>query len=374
MFVCRNIMLTVLILLGTALSAPAADHLQKVRDKGQINWTEMRISATGLGAPPENAANSAQARAMSKRAAVVVARRNLLEVVKHVRIDSKTLVKNYMVKNDRIQSRVKGVLKHSSVDKIVACSGGYKATVSVPLTGKLSQAIFSAEHESANNDRDLLKRVESLERKVRELENLLRENRLISKYQNEMIKTFAGLLTDYRNKSPVVRQASTSSPDSRKMKKAILSLQKRQAEFEKRLNKLAAKLSSTQNAPGSEKKENERDDLPEYTGLIVDARGLGFKPCMRPRIFAGRGKVLYPGQNVSLKKSVSGGYARFYRDLGAAQQSDLAGDLPLTSKAKNLYLDQSSSVVIPQKANEILKKIASRPNNFLKDCRVIFVF
>ncbi len=55
---------------------------------GQINWTSGEVFATGIGAPPSHPVNAAQARAMTERAAFVVAIRNLLEIVKGVRVDS----------------------------------------------------------------------------------------------------------------------------------------------------------------------------------------------------------------------------------------------------------------------------------------------
>jgi hypothetical protein len=61
-------------------------------NSGKINWTSGEVTATGIGAPPAQPANSAQARAMAERAAFVVALRNLLEVVKGVRVDRKSVV------------------------------------------------------------------------------------------------------------------------------------------------------------------------------------------------------------------------------------------------------------------------------------------
>src|SRR5512135_820135 len=76
---------------------------------GKINWTTSEISATGIGAPPTQAVNAAQARAMAERAAFVVALRNLLEIVKGVRVDSETVVENFMIKSDVIRIRVEGI-------------------------------------------------------------------------------------------------------------------------------------------------------------------------------------------------------------------------------------------------------------------------
>ena len=64
---------------------------------GEINWSQGVILAKGSGAPPKEAKNIAQARLMAERAALSDARRNLVEVLKGVRVDSVTTVENYMV-------------------------------------------------------------------------------------------------------------------------------------------------------------------------------------------------------------------------------------------------------------------------------------
>jgi hypothetical protein len=84
---------------------------EPVGEFGYIDWIGMKVAATGIGAPPPNAVNAAQARAMARRAAIVIAQRNLLEVVKGVHIDSRTRVENFMLQNDSIVTRVKGILK-----------------------------------------------------------------------------------------------------------------------------------------------------------------------------------------------------------------------------------------------------------------------
>src|SRR5512141_2390472 len=91
---------------------------------GKINWTTSEVSATGIGAPPAQAANAAQARAMAERAAFVVALRNLLEIVKGVRVDSESVVENFMVKSDVIRTRVDGIVKGARIVKTQYMSDG----------------------------------------------------------------------------------------------------------------------------------------------------------------------------------------------------------------------------------------------------------
>lgn len=103
---------------------------------GMVNWTEGWIQSTGLGAPPEKSSSPGQARAMAQRAAYAVAVRNLLEAVKGVRVDSATLVENYIVTNDVIKTQVNGFVRGAQVVKTdVQSDGGVEVTVRAPLWG-----------------------------------------------------------------------------------------------------------------------------------------------------------------------------------------------------------------------------------------------
>jgi hypothetical protein len=109
---------------------------------GKINWTIGEISATGIGVPPAQAVNAAQARAMAERAAFVVALRNLLEIVKGVRVDSETVVENFMVKSDVIRTRVDGIVKGARIVKTQYMSdGSVEMLVAMPLRGALMDAL-----------------------------------------------------------------------------------------------------------------------------------------------------------------------------------------------------------------------------------------
>src|SRR5512143_869606 len=128
---------------GTALAqnGHVGDAVEQT-SSGLINWTTGEVSATGIGAPPAKAANAAQARAMAERAAFVVALRNLLETVKGVRVDSETLVENFMVKSDVVRTRVDGIVKGArSVRTSYMSDGSVEIQVAMPLTGALMDAL-----------------------------------------------------------------------------------------------------------------------------------------------------------------------------------------------------------------------------------------
>ena len=64
---------------------------------------------------PERSTAPAQARAMAERAAILDAHRQILEHLKGVHITSTSSVEDFMAKDDRINSRVEGIIRNARV-------------------------------------------------------------------------------------------------------------------------------------------------------------------------------------------------------------------------------------------------------------------
>ena len=117
--------------------------IEKIGNNGSVNWSAGYIEAVGIGAPPEKAMGKPQARPMALRAAEQVAKRNLLEITKGVRIDSTTVVRDFTVESDIINSQVEGFIKGALIVKQDYMSDGtVEVTVRMPLFGNFSQAIM----------------------------------------------------------------------------------------------------------------------------------------------------------------------------------------------------------------------------------------
>jgi hypothetical protein len=98
---------------GPPPAAAAPREVLEPFPSGEVDWSGNSVRATGTGVlDPENP-NTAQARLMAERAAVVVAQRNLLEIVEGVRVDSETRVENFMTDYDVIHTRVQGVVRNA---------------------------------------------------------------------------------------------------------------------------------------------------------------------------------------------------------------------------------------------------------------------
>lgn len=105
---------------------------------GNINWTEQFIYAKGESVI-DNAkfTNPAQAKAMATRGAVVVAQRNLLEIIKGVNVTSETTVQDMITTSDFIITRIDGVIKGAQqVGEAIERDGLIIVTMRVPLYDK----------------------------------------------------------------------------------------------------------------------------------------------------------------------------------------------------------------------------------------------
>lgn len=120
-----------------------AQLVEPVGDNGSINWSTGVVEAVGIGAPPERYYGKPQARPMALRAAKVDAYRNLLEVVKGVRVTSATMVVDFAVESDIIKTRVQGLVRGAQVVKKEYLSDGtVEITMRMSLTGGLVQALL----------------------------------------------------------------------------------------------------------------------------------------------------------------------------------------------------------------------------------------
>jgi hypothetical protein len=112
-------------------------------DKGIINYEDGYVEAVGVGAPPERYMGKPNARPMALRAAQVDAYRNLLEIVQGVRIDSNTVVRDFMTESDVVRASVEGLVKGAKVmNKDYLSDGTVEVTVRMNLSGRMSQTIM----------------------------------------------------------------------------------------------------------------------------------------------------------------------------------------------------------------------------------------
>ncbi len=252
------------------LQGTVKDVIDPVGSTGKVDWTTGVITAVGIGAPPAQPANAAQARAMAERAAQVVALRNLLEAIKGVRVDSTTLVENFMVTSDMIRTEVSGFVQGAMVmDKKYMSDGSVEVTVGMKLTGALADALLP--------------------------------------------------------KGPLTPPTGIGGAAT----------------------------------PGQ-----------AYTGLIVDARGLGVRPAMVPKILNEDGKEVYGSAWVNRDYAVREGMVGYLKDPVAAQANPRVTDKPLMVKALKVSGDARVDLVVTN-ADAAMLHGAAQNLSFLEKCRVI---
>lgn len=257
------------------LMGSVKDVEQQVGSSGKVDWTTGVITAVGIGAPPAQSANAAQARAMAERAAQVVAYRNLLESVKGVRVDSTTTVENFIVQSDVIKTEVSGIIQGATImDKKYMSDGSVEVTVGMRLSGALADALLP-------------------------------------------------------------KTASATPPTL---------------------------TTPPAGAPTGQ----------VYTGLIVDARGLGVRPAMAPKVMSEEGKEVYGSAWVSREFAVREGMVGYLKDPATAQSNERVTNKPFTVKALKVSGDARVDVVISNADAATLQSV-SQNLSMLEKCRVIIL-
>ncbi len=105
----------------------------------------------------------------------------------------------------------------------------------------------------------------------------------------------------------------------------------------------------------------------KYTGLVVDARGVGVRPVLAPRLLDDAGKPLYGPEALLPEARTSTGVAAWFDSLEEARRSRLVGEKPLVVKAARL---QGSDLVLEADA---VKQLAETNTRFLAEGRVAIV-
>lgn len=109
-----------------------------------------------------------------------------------------------------------------------------------------------------------------------------------------------------------------------------------------------------------------------YTGLIVDAVGIGAKPSLVPLVVDEAGEAVYGPAFVSREYAVSQGMSGFAATLEAARNDKQVGDRPMIVKAIRTHFTGETDLVISNTdASRLRSSVVYL--NFLKACQVNIV-
>ncbi len=321
-------------------------------NSGSINWTSGEIYATGIGAPPAMPANAAQARAMAERAAFVVALRNLLETVKGVRVDSESVVENFMVKSDVIRTRVDGIVKGARIIKTSYMSdGSVEVLVAMPIRGALMDALVPENFGRPRDIQQMPKPVPSVQPPSQPAVPAP------PKMPVEPSKPAPA------TPAPVVPPLSSPEKKPEPLKPAIPPT----------ASSPEKKSEPSKPAPPSREESTAEFKGGVATGLVIDGRGLGLKPALLPKIIDAQGQEIYVGQVVTRTNAVEQGVAGYAREVNAAANNFRVTDNPAIIKGLRSSGTARTDVVVGQSDAQMLRQLSSK-GDFLQYCRVIIVY
>ena len=278
----KKIILTIFCLLLICISTVALAN-------NTINWSKGDVTAIGVGYPPEEM--GMRGNSIARRAAMVDAQRNLLEITKGVQIDAETTVENLTVSSDVVNSKVQGLLKGARIfEEGNLDDGGYYVKMRIALYGSTNSLASVA---MAEYTKDILP------------------------------QEFAE-----------VEDTELSKKEVKQVKKA------------------------------------------GYTGVIVDASGLGLEATFSPAILDTNGRVVYGIANVDKDVVISKGMVDYATAVEDATVGSRAGDNPLVIKAVEVKggknsVNKVNVVVSVEDADRIL--LANEKSGMLDNLAVVFV-
>ncbi len=317
---------------------------------GTINWTTNEVYATGIGAPPPHPANAAQARAMAERAAFVVALRNLLETVKGVRVDSESIVENFMTRSDVIRTKVDGVMRGARTVKTQYLSdGSVEVLVALSLKGDFLNAIIPETFGKTNGLFTPVKPAPQI---------TVPSQPPAPGKKAEPIKPEPQRPTP----PPIVPVPSVPVP------KPEPEMPVPQTE-----KKTGAQPEPSKPSPEVPSQATVAFKGGVATGMVIDARGLGLRPALLPRIVDLQGQELYVGQVVPRTNAVEQGVAGYAKDVQAAANNFRVTDNPAVIKAVRASGSVRTDVMINQADAQAFREMGNK-GDFLKYCRVIIVY
>lgn len=139
----------------TALTSRMVGLVEKIGDKGKIDWQYGVIYAKGIGAIPTNERNGAKAYLKARRYALMTALENLLMVTDKVRVDATAYAEDFEAKSERIRTEVRGFVKGAEVvhEQKITLNGApaVEVTVAVRMYGEegLSRILMPEVAESS---------------------------------------------------------------------------------------------------------------------------------------------------------------------------------------------------------------------------------
>jgi hypothetical protein len=301
--------------------------VDRLGDKGRIDWEKGLMTATGLGAVSSREPNSAKAYLRARTFAKLDALRNLLMAVDHVKIDSRTVGADFEAQSDEIRAEIKGIVKGAQViserNVKVGRDTMIEVTVATPLYGEDGLAGII---------------VPELAKRAR---------------MSDSIDTPPTGLNPGSNNDPEI----PSLPQPRPVRPRPQPSPTPVDPFEPQIGNLL---------PIPDDKEN-------YTSVIIDARGLQVERCMSPKIRRADGSEIWGTVSADLDYVIEHGIVGYARSMAEALENHRAGSRPLILRAVGRQGGRFNSDPVLSETDAARLLNANRRSGFLGRYRVIFL-
>lgn len=343
-----------------------------------VDWKNKVITVTGEGVVPRDAVNYTQAKGMASKAAQADAYRKLAEIVNGVRVEGETTVEKMLTVHDQIKLKVAATIKGAKIiDETFLSDGGYRVTVQMPLFG-VSNSLAGAVFEKTST-------VEPFPNPVLEVEpSSVHYNS--STPVKQRIEITAKVIVEKENVEPVepvnpvsptpyrspLERMSLHSLDSiilQNVQAGSLTIQ--QPTYQQPIPNSQVAYQNPSPVKPVKRSVAEYASMAQgdYTGLIVDCRGLSLQPVMSAVIKNTNGTRIYGHKNLDIDKIISMGMADYIMDEESVGR---AGDNPLVVKAVAVENFNSNPVLTISDSNRVL--IENYATKFLNDLKVVFLF
>ena len=348
------------------LSSPlsmAQDRREVVENlpSGAINWSQGAVTAKGSGAPPKGITNQAQARLMAERAAKADALRNLLETVKGVQVDSETTVESFTTKSDRVLTRVRGmVIGARVVDTKYLSDGAVEVTVTINMTGELLAVMLQE-----------LPPLSQPAMPSPPLPQPLPPPVIPSLGPPPVPKPVPPPPPPPAPPKPTAQDTKLPPPPSPPQETKVQPPPVAEPSGTPPPS-IEPKVQTPAKAPAKAEENLDLKKL-DYTGLIIDARKLGLRPALVPKILNEKGELVYSSQSVGQQDIARMGLVGYAKDVNAAARNQRVTADPVVVNGLSATGEKKTDVVISNRDAQVVLTTAPY-TGYLKNGRVMVVY
>lgn len=305
-----------------------------------VNWEKGQsadIEAVGIGLPPTNMIGTRGAM-LARRAAVVDAYRQLAEAVNGVRVDADTTMRDLVIESDVVRTQTQALIKGARIiEEHANADGSYSVKLMLPLYGGSSVAAVAVPQMRVNEFPA-----------PQAAAQISAENKVSTSALGEAAATASKAET-------LPTEQATPKAETPKADVAVIPAPK----VETKESKQAAPVITD-----------------TYTGVIIDAAGLGLEGTFSPLIYDTNGRTIYGMRNIDKEYAISHGMVEYSSNLQNSISNSRAGSKPLVVKAVSVKGGNNSvnRVNVVVSADDAEKILAANAKAAILDNRaVVFV-